>query len=142
MGVGSEGIYQSNFFCFPCFCRGLDDPPPHKFDALGTRTMTLNCLTLININLNPQYKRGVHYNIRQLRLYSTDDKPSYELELCPNRKKSNYLSSFFIFSSEKCPFLFFLFFFPQTSAGQEILFLFFPSEMQEKPLSGSVIHRI
>ncbi len=35
------------------------------------------------------------------------------------------------------------FFFPPTLAGKEFLFfIFFPSDMEEIPLSGSVIHRI
>ncbi len=53
-GGGSEGVYQSNFFCFfiqiyPCFSwekfSGVfGSPPPHKFHAPVTRTMTLKRL--------------------------------------------------------------------------------------------------
>ncbi len=38
--------------------------------------------------------------IRQLALYSTNDGSSYELKLCPTRKKSSHLSFYFIFSSD------------------------------------------
>ena len=42
---------------------------------------------------------GEHSFIRQLALYSTDDEPSYVLELCPTRKKVAISASYF-FSSD------------------------------------------
>ncbi len=39
-------------------------------------------------------------HIRQLALYSTDDGPSYVMELCPTRKKKEPSQLFLIFSSD------------------------------------------
>ena len=82
--------------------------------------------------------------VRLPALYSMDDEPSYELEICPTRKKKLAISAFFfpltcrieftwpvLFSSKNCHFHWkfvnfpFLFFFPPTSAGQQFLFIFF-----------------
>ena len=54
--------------------------------------------------------------IRPLALYSTYDEPSYELKLCPTKKKSSHLS-FFIFFWKRC---------------------FFPEKMKRKPTSPAM----
>ncbi len=71
--------------------------------------------------------------VRQLTLYSTDDEPCYELELCPTRKKSSHLSFCFIFSSDmqdwlqlNCPFSLVLFSFLRHHLAKKFNFYFFP----------------
>ena len=106
------------------------------------------CSTQIS-NLPLGQKNQFSLLLRLPALYSTDDEPSYELELCPTRKKSSHFSFFFIFSSDIMEswfnFPWKTVIFSDTSdiswPGTFILF-FFPSDMEEIPLSGSVIRRI
>ena len=102
----------------------------------------------------PWYVRGVVGSyIRELTLYSTDDEPSYELELGPTRRKRSHLSFFpptcrigftwpVLFSSKNGHFYWNLVIFPLfiflssdiSRPRNSILFYFFPSDMHEKLL--------
>ncbi len=128
---------------------------------LGIRRGIVWLLRLNIRHATVRKKRTVHGDkfrlIRQLTLYSMDEEPSYELELCPMRKKVAISAFLFfppvcrfeftwpvLFSPEygyfhwKSPNFSFLLFFPPTPAGQD----FFDSDIDKNPMLEPIIRRI
>ncbi len=119
LGVISDSI--THFRVIGCI--GIQGIQMNRFNRL--KNIEALCSSRVKKNPGPVIKVNVTFSryveIRQLTLYSTDDKPSYELELCPTRNKSSHLSFF----PPTCRIYFFIFLSSDISWPRKFIYLFF-----------------